>query len=181
MRAFSCLQGSPRGWTYRAQCGTMVATIGNEPMTTLYNLHTDGDQYRVTKFVDGNPEGSYLVSHVECQCPAGHRPSCRHRQMLPLMLSHNLLNAPWFWDFDRQRAADFNGHSRPEPLPLHQRRCLGCFRIDCPDFPACMPIDDTPAIEGVTVVDVSDPAALHNAIAEVVGEPTTQPASWRRI
>ena len=40
-------------------------------MTTLYNLHTDGDQYRITKFVDGNPEASYLLSHKNANAPQG--------------------------------------------------------------------------------------------------------------
>lgn len=115
-------------------------------MTTLYNLHTDGDLYRVTKFVDGEPESSYVLNHDDCQCPAGHRSSCRHRQMLPLMLSHNLLNAPWFWDFDRQRATDFNG----------------------------LPAPQTIIFDEVTSVD---PEWFKPAI----GEPSTQPASWRRI
>ena len=82
-------------------------------MTTLYNLHTDGDQYRITKFVDGNPEASYLLSHSECQCPAGHRATCRHRQMLPQMLAHDLLNSFWFWHFDLNCPVDMGGFPRP--------------------------------------------------------------------
>ena len=78
-------------------------------MPTLYYLRTDGPNYRMTKFLDGNPAGSYLVTATTCQCPAGTRPTCRHRQMLPRLLALNLLNTPWFWAFDRQLVVDFNG------------------------------------------------------------------------
>lgn len=82
---------------------------------TIYNLHTDGDHWRITKFVDGNPESSYLTSHAECQCPAGNRPTCRHRQMLPVMLSAGLANQPWFLDWDNSRqVVDFQGNAIPK-------------------------------------------------------------------
>ena len=87
-------------------------------MTELYNLHTDGDQYRVTKFIDGNVEASYLVSHGECQCPVGPRPSCRHRQMLPAMLNAGILNTHWFWSRDLNQAVDLNGNIF-DPVPTH--------------------------------------------------------------
>lgn len=68
---------------------------------TLYNLRTDGDNYRITKFTnDLDVESSYLTSHNECACPAGHRPTCRHRQMLPTMLAANLCDSGGFYDFE---------------------------------------------------------------------------------
>lgn len=76
-------------------------------MTILYNCHHDGDQYRITKFVDGNPESSYLTTHSECQCPAGVRPTCRHRDMMMNLLP--LVDTCYFWDYDRGIAVDFNG------------------------------------------------------------------------
>jgi len=79
---------------------------------TLYNLHTDGDHYRITKFVDGNVESSYLLSHNECECPAGSRPTCRHRQMLPSMLSQGIANTHWFWDRELESAVDINGDAK---------------------------------------------------------------------
>lgn len=78
-------------------------------MTILYNCHHDGDQYRITKFTDGNPESSYLCTFAECTCPASHRPTCRHRQMLPLMIAHNIINTHWFWNYDLSMATDFEG------------------------------------------------------------------------
>ena len=127
---------------------------------TLYSLRTDGDQWRITKFVDGNPEGSYLVDESACECPAGHRHTCRHRQMLPTMLAHHIANTHYFMDFDGGgRIVDFNG--TPKKL-----------------------FDELAAIQGITVVSLNDPAELHNAIAEAVGEPTLPIApkpAWRRL
>lgn len=71
-------------------------------MTILYNVHTDGDQYRITKFNDGEVEASYLCSETECQCPAGHRPTCRHRMMLPMFLHRGAVDSWWFLDWDRK-------------------------------------------------------------------------------
>lgn len=76
---------------------------------TLYSLRTDGDQYRITKIVDGEIESSYIANTRECECPAGHRASCRHRQMIPDMLARGILDSMWFWDFDSHRVVDFNG------------------------------------------------------------------------
>lgn len=79
----------------------------------LYSLRTDGDEYRITKFVDGDVESSYLTTHSECQCPAGHRQTCRHRQMLPSMLAHGLCDTHWFFCFDTGgQIVDFNGTSK---------------------------------------------------------------------
>ena len=68
----------------------------------LYNLRSADGDWRITKF-DGdlNVESSYLVSTDACECPAGHRPSCRHRQMLPRMLAAQAEDSPMFYDFDR--------------------------------------------------------------------------------
>lgn len=78
--------------------------------SALYSLRTDGDQYRITKFTDGDVESTYLCTETECECPAGHRHTCRHRQMLPTMLAHRLANTHWFFDYDRAGAiVDFNG------------------------------------------------------------------------
>lgn len=71
-------------------------------MSTLYNCKHDGDQYRVTKFNDSfNVESSYLCSIEECDCPAGHRPTCRHRTMLPKFIERGHIGDGWFYDHDR--------------------------------------------------------------------------------
>lgn len=73
---------------------------------TLYNLRSPDI---VTKFdADGNVEASYETSFESCTCPAGHRPTCRHRQMLPYLQPY--MDSHWFlnWDGNRQ-IVDFNG------------------------------------------------------------------------
>lgn len=87
-------------------------------MTTLYNCHHDGDQYRITKFVDGNPESSYLCTFAECECPAGSRPTCRHRLMLPAFINMNTVNTHWFMNFDGDRRfVDLMGNVLPNDMP----------------------------------------------------------------
>ena len=72
-------------------------------MTILYNCHTDGGDYRITKFDSlGNVESTYLCSLDNCECPAGHRPTCRHRLMLPRFLAKGAVNSFYFYDYDRQ-------------------------------------------------------------------------------
>jgi hypothetical protein len=91
-------------------------------MTVIYNCHHDGLDYRITKFEDGNPTSSYLCSAEACECPAGVRPTCRHRQMLPEMIAANIVNTHLFmhWDVDRF-ICDFQGliESAPVPEGLH--------------------------------------------------------------
>lgn len=89
-------------------------------MTTLYGCHTDGDNWRITKFIDGNPEASYLTSPAECQCPAGERATCRHRQMLPIFIARDLVDQPWFLDWDHGgRIVDFQGFAYLPPTQPH--------------------------------------------------------------
>lgn len=85
-------------------------------MTILYNCHTDGDEYRITKFSDGEVESSYLCSTDECQCPAGSQPTCRHRQMLPMFLNRGAVDTFWFLDWDRK------GWVSNEPAELLETR-----------------------------------------------------------
>lgn len=71
-------------------------------MTSLYNCKHSGDQYRITKFTsDFNVEASYLCDETACECPAGHRPSCRHRSMLPKFIQRDYVGKNWFFDYDR--------------------------------------------------------------------------------
>src|SRR5229473_868666 len=72
-------------------------------MNSLYNCRHSGDQYRITKFSadDMNVQSSYICTLTECQCPAGVRPSCRHRDMLPKFLKREHVGDEWMFDFDR--------------------------------------------------------------------------------
>lgn len=85
------------------------------PPLTLYSIRThisaDGhSSYYITKFTDGEVESAYHTTRETCECPAGVRPTCRHRQMLPHMLNEGILNTHWFlnWD-DGRRVVDFEG------------------------------------------------------------------------
>lgn len=82
----------------------------------LYNLRTSDLGYRITKFSDGEVEASYLTSDQACDCPAGHRATCRHRQMLSVMLARHLANSDLFWDFDRGFSCDINGNVKRETV-----------------------------------------------------------------
>jgi hypothetical protein len=71
-------------------------------MTTLYNCRHAGDQYRITKFdTDLNVVSSYLCTTSECDCPAGVRPTCRHREMLPRFIHRDHVGDGWMLDHDR--------------------------------------------------------------------------------
>lgn len=71
-----------------------------------------GELYRLA---NGTTEGSFVITKydhigfevlsnyhmadaITCECPAGHRPSCRHRQMLPAMLDG--IDTERFYRFD---------------------------------------------------------------------------------
>jgi hypothetical protein len=72
-------------------------------MTSLYSLRSASDpgQFTITKFDhDFNPQETYALSRGECDCPAGPKPTCRHRKMLPLFLEKGHLNDGWFLDWD---------------------------------------------------------------------------------
>lgn len=71
-------------------------------MPVLYNCKHSGDQYRISKFNnDFEVEASYLCDLSACECPAGHRPTCRHRQMLPKFIHRNYVGTEFFFDYDR--------------------------------------------------------------------------------
>jgi hypothetical protein len=78
---------------------------------SLYNVKREvNGEFRVTKFTDdleidetaGKP-ASYLTTEFGCDCPAGHRPSCRHREMLPDFVSTHRVDTAWMLDHDNQR------------------------------------------------------------------------------
>lgn len=70
---------------------------------TLYNARSipAASEFRITKFDDDlNPVASYITSTTTCDCPAGTRPTCRHRQMLPLFLHKAAIDTGWMLDYD---------------------------------------------------------------------------------
>lgn len=71
---------------------------------TLYNLRSADGDWRITKFTNElDPEGSYLVSADACTCPAGVRPTCRHRQMLPKFLAAGAEDSGMFFHFETEQ------------------------------------------------------------------------------
>ena len=91
-------------------------------MPILYNCRHDGDQYRITKFdSDMNVESSYVCTTEECICPAGVRPTCRHRQMLPKFIARQHVGDEWFFDFDRGGWVQMGDEwKRQEPVTTEQ-------------------------------------------------------------
>lgn len=121
-------------------------------MTSLYSCRHDGDQYRITKIDhDLNVESSYLCTFDECECPAGVRPMCRHREMLPKFIQREAVGTGLMFDYDRGGWVQMWEDEEPPPLP-----------------------------EGVQMISLEDPIEVHNAIAEAVGEPTIAPAKSKR-
>jgi hypothetical protein len=84
---------------------------------TLYSIRTHIDaegrsDHIITKFTDGEVESSYRTSREACECPAGVRPTCRHRQMLPHMLGAGIVNTHWFLTWPEAQVVDFQGTLR---------------------------------------------------------------------
>lgn len=171
-------------------------------MTTLYSLRTDPLGYRITKFVDGEPEGSYITNERDCECPAGPRPTCRHRQMLPVMLAHHIANTHWFMDWDRSGSiVDFQGASKrlyddlqrllPDELAVSAREpdeIRGPNDIHCSHDLAIdlMAKDITPVVDEAQHVeeDTSIPIPLKPTDAPTVryeAKHPLPPTSWRRL
>lgn len=68
---------------------------------SLYNAKKVDDAYRITKFdEDLEVESSYITSGSTCECPAGVRDSCRHRQMLPEFIATERFDSAWLLDWD---------------------------------------------------------------------------------
>lgn len=89
-------------------------------MTSLYHLRSASPRntYRITKLdADYSIEASYLVSKHECTCPAGARPTCRHRQMLPFFLAKAHIDNGWMLDWHtRQWRKPLCEDGREQPI-----------------------------------------------------------------
>lgn len=135
----------------------------------LYNLRTSDLGYRITKFTDGEVESSYLTSDQACDCPAGHRTSCRHRQMLPQMLARHLADSDLFWDFDRGFSCDINGNARRETVlagPHVEEDTAGFGKVMRIKFPPDFKIEQT--------VDLVVPTGQHTAAEGLPPEQTVE-------
>jgi hypothetical protein len=71
---------------------------------SLYNIKANGKGYKITKFDEElNPLTTYTVGSLGCGCPAGIKPHCRHRQMLPLFQATGRVNTGWFYEFEEDK------------------------------------------------------------------------------
>ena len=79
--------------------------------------------WMISKFdLDLNPLAAYHVSHKECDCPRGNKPTCRHRKMLRVFIDAGHVNDGWFLDYETRTwtkpIADLVEDARAEPLHL---------------------------------------------------------------
>lgn len=74
---------------------------------SLYNAKKVDSALRITKFDDDlDVESSYITTRSDCECPAGVRDSCRHRQMFSILADR--ADTGWFFDYDEQRWYYYN-------------------------------------------------------------------------
>lgn len=75
----------------------------------LYTLQSaDGDGFIITKYDSIGFEvlsQYHMADAITCECPAGHRDTCRHRQMLPQML--DLIDSPTLYRFEDGKRFEF--------------------------------------------------------------------------
>ena len=72
---------------------------------SLYTLHASPQpgEYIIQKFdTDYNVESVYALTLTECQCPQGHKPKCRHRQMLGMFIAHKHIGDGWFLQWENR-------------------------------------------------------------------------------
>ena len=95
---------------------------------TLYNCHTIGGAYHMTKFDENmDIESTYELTLTECGCPAGARNTCRHRKMLPLFLANDAIDTNKFYCYETHQWSVIGGlddeievttiEATPEPAP----------------------------------------------------------------
>jgi hypothetical protein len=149
---------------------------------TLYNLKSALDDYRITKFTpDLDVESSYLIGRLgtgpwECECPAGSRNTCRHREMIPNLLP--LVDTEWFWDFERRAVVSADGNLRPatqtDPVitPNSILDDIPFVEITTPAKPNGHSHEVSPAL------DLAISAELSHPPADIMTPPKTH---WRRI
>ncbi len=77
-------------------------------MPILYNLRRTADGYIIAKFdEDFNVAGVYTLSPqgrgLACDCPAGPRPSCKHRKMVPIFAAAGRIDTSAFYCYETQQ------------------------------------------------------------------------------
>jgi len=71
----------------------------------LYSCRSVPEGYRITKhdlafepMQEGDRWCSYIVTNLTCTCPAGKRPSCKHRKMLGKFFERKHVDDGWFYN-----------------------------------------------------------------------------------
>lgn len=91
----------------------------------LYNIRRGPHGYQLGKFDrDLNLLAIYDTDAKHCTCPAGTRPTCKHRKMLPRMLAR--VNTNEFYCYETQTwsrplaqmADEYRGEPKPPPVDL---------------------------------------------------------------
>jgi hypothetical protein len=136
---------------------------------TLYSMRSPDI---ITKFDrDGNVQSSYHCSGDTCDCPAGQRPTCRHRQMWPQL--RRIADSHWFLDWDGNRqVVDFNG------IPKAHYDRLAHAEQDTD--PLWMQQDASPAAATLAPVIYVNHTVRTEADL-LTGPPVVPAKSWRRI
>src|SRR5229473_2775061 len=100
---------------------------------TLYSCRHSGDQYRITKFDDDRIVlSTYLCTETECDCPAGVRPICRHREMLPKFLERKAIDTDWWFDYDRGGWVQMENREGSVDFPAEETHTLIYAGLDMP-------------------------------------------------
>ena len=135
---------------------------------TFYNLRSNppGDlPYQIIKFDDAlNPESVYNVGKTVCECPAGVRLTCRHRQMLPKLIER--VDTAWFLCFETMEWEDPTGNAAEHDEVAEHDAATG--GLSEPQFPILE--------EGTEPADPAPQAVSQHPAPQV--EPK---AGWRRF
>lgn len=107
---------------------------------TFYNLRSNSPTERkpdlpftIIKFdADLNPESTYSLGHTVCECPAGHRPTCRHRQMLPKLISR--VDTAWFYCFETGEWEDPTGNAEEHDAVAKEDEVTGGLQGLAPEI-----------------------------------------------
>lgn len=88
--------------------------MGKEHVYNVKSTKDSTDVFIVTKFdEDLTPVDSYHISELHgggmiCQCPAGSKPTCRHRQMLRLFQAEQRVDSPYIYHYDKKKWLKLN-------------------------------------------------------------------------
>lgn len=77
-------------------------------MPILYSLRRHPSGFMIAKFdADMNVAAIYHLRSIPmgyyaCECPAGARPNCKHRRMVPIFLASNAVDSDRFYCYETQ-------------------------------------------------------------------------------